>query len=114
MARASRFQIPTDVDNANVAVEGREVRLTNLRKPFYMLESTTGEKQYVESYSAWFDTVNQFHGTDAHQGPGFSIRVDGVFTDAGPRAATARECEACIGHWPPYWLVVTFRGCAPP
>ena len=54
---------------------------TNFRKPFYMLEPTTGEKQYVESYSAWFDTVNQFHGTDAHQGLGFSIRVDGTFTD---------------------------------
>lgn len=54
---------------------------TNMRKPFYMLEPATGERQYVESYSAWFDTVNQFHGTDAHQGLGFSIRVDGIFTD---------------------------------
>jgi hypothetical protein len=54
---------------------------TNLRKPFYMLEPSTGERKYVESYSAWFDTVNQFHGTDAHKGLGFSIRVDGVFTD---------------------------------
>jgi len=55
---------------------------TNLRKPFYMLEPSTGERQYVLSHSAWFDTVNQFHGTDAHEGLGFSIRVDGVFTDA--------------------------------
>lgn len=55
---------------------------TNLRKPFYMLEPTTGERKYVESYSAWFDTVNQFHGTDSHKGLGFSIRVDGIFTDA--------------------------------
>ena len=54
---------------------------TNFRKPFYMLDPATGERQYVESYSAWFDTVNQFHGTDAHQGLGFSIRVDGIFTD---------------------------------
>lgn len=70
---------------------------TNLHKPFYMLEPATGERQYVESYSAWFDTVNQFHGTDGHNGLGFSIRVDGVFTDAfrrripwcaGNRAAT--------------------------
>ncbi|HVG21475.1 MAG TPA: hypothetical protein VNI02_20715, partial [Blastocatellia bacterium] len=36
---------------------------TNLNKPFYMLNHETGEKLYVESYSAWFDTVNQFHGT---------------------------------------------------
>lgn len=55
---------------------------TNFRKPFYMLNPAAGEKLYVDSYSAWFDTVNQFHGTDAHDGLGFSIRVDGVFTDA--------------------------------
>jgi hypothetical protein len=65
---------------------------TNFRKPFYMLDPSTRKKRYVDSYSAWFDTVNQFHGTDAHDGLGFSIRVDGVFTDAFkeliPRPAT--------------------------
>jgi hypothetical protein len=54
---------------------------TNLNKPFYMLNHETGEKRYVESYSAWFDTVNQFHGTDPGEGLTFSIRVDGSFTD---------------------------------
>lgn len=54
---------------------------TNLRKPFYMLDHETGEKQYVASYSAWFDTVNQFHGSDPQEGLSFSVRVDGVFTD---------------------------------
>jgi hypothetical protein len=54
---------------------------TNLRKPFYMLNHKTGEKKYVESYSAWFDSVNQFHGTDPYDGLSFSIRVDGIFTD---------------------------------
>ncbi len=54
---------------------------TNLRKPFYMLNPETQQKRYVSSYSAWFDTVNQFHGTDAQDGITFSIRVDGVFTD---------------------------------
>ncbi|HEX8179134.1 MAG TPA: hypothetical protein VF525_06265 [Pyrinomonadaceae bacterium] len=54
---------------------------TNMSKPFYMLNHKTNEKQYVESYSAWFDTVNQFHGTDAGTGLTFSIRVDGHFTD---------------------------------
>jgi bifunctional non-homologous end joining protein LigD len=34
MPRA-RLQIPVDVDNATLTVEGREVRLTNLRKPFW-------------------------------------------------------------------------------
>ena len=54
---------------------------TNLKKPFYMLNHKTGEKKYVESYSAWFDSVNQFHGSDPYDGLSFSVRVDGVFTD---------------------------------
>lgn len=54
---------------------------TNLRKPFYMLNDNTGEKRYVESYSAWFDSVNQFHGGDATGELAISIRVDGVFSD---------------------------------
>ena len=54
---------------------------TNRRKPFYVLNHETGEKLYVDSYSAWFDTVNQFHGSDGGEGLTFSIRVDGTFTD---------------------------------
>ena len=56
---------------------------SNLSKPFYMLNPTTNERHYLDSYSAWFDTCNQFHGVDAAP-PGlpFSIRVDGVFNDA--------------------------------
>lgn len=54
---------------------------TNLKKPFYLLNHQTNEKLYVESYSAWFDSVNQFHGSDSCDGLSFSIRVDGVFTD---------------------------------
>ncbi len=54
---------------------------TNLRKPFYMLNENTGEKQYVESHSAWFDSVNQFHGGDATGELAISIRVDGLFND---------------------------------
>jgi hypothetical protein len=76
---------------------------TNLRKPFYMLNHRTGDKRYVESYSAWFDTVNQFHGTDAGEGLTFSVRVDGVFTDEfrrqiprpGYNAASAPALWAC-------------------
>jgi hypothetical protein len=52
---------------------------TNLRKPFFMYNHETEEKLYVKSYSAWFDTVNQFHGSDAVPGLSFSVRVDGVF-----------------------------------
>ena len=54
---------------------------TNLNKPFYMLNHETDEKQYVDTYTAWFDSVNQFHGTDPVDGLSFSIRVDGRFTD---------------------------------
>ena len=54
---------------------------TNMNKPFYMFNHKNGEKKYVETYSAWFDTVNQFHGTDTGTGLTFSIRVDGIFTD---------------------------------
>lgn len=54
---------------------------TNKRKPFYMLNQETGERLYISSYSAWFDTVNQFHGGEGVDGLSFSIRVDGEFTD---------------------------------
>ena len=66
---------------------------TNLSKPFYVLNHHTGEKQYVESYSAWFDTVNQFHGSDAHEGLTFSVRVDGRFTDAFKRRIPVPPCN---------------------
>jgi hypothetical protein len=55
---------------------------TNLDKPFYMLDPASGEKRYVESYCAWFDTVNQFHGGDGRDGLTFSIRVDGEFDES--------------------------------
>ncbi|HEX8579326.1 MAG TPA: hypothetical protein VF655_07000 [Allosphingosinicella sp.] len=53
---------------------------TNLNKPFYMLDPETGEKLYVRSHAAWFDTVNQYHGADSADGLSFSIRVDGRFS----------------------------------
>jgi hypothetical protein len=55
---------------------------TNLAKPFYMLDPASGERRYVESHSAWFDTVNQYHGGDATGELAWSIRVDGRFTEA--------------------------------
>lgn len=54
---------------------------TNFNKPFYMLDPQSGEKLYVSSHAAWFDTVNQYHGADANGGLSISIRVDGVFSD---------------------------------
>lgn len=54
---------------------------TNLAKPFYMLDQNSGQKLYVRSHSAWFDTVNQFHGADANGKLSVSIRIDGIFTE---------------------------------
>lgn len=54
---------------------------TNLKKPLYVLNPQTNEKKYVEGYTAWFDSVNQYHGCDAVEGLSFSLRVDGKFTD---------------------------------
>lgn len=55
---------------------------TNLEKPFYMLNPDTGVKCYVRGHSAWFDTVNQYHGADGSGELSWSIRIDGRFTDA--------------------------------
>jgi hypothetical protein len=54
---------------------------TNLTKPFYLLNPSTDERLYVDGYSGWFDTVNQFHGSDASDGLSFSVRIDGTFTE---------------------------------
>jgi hypothetical protein len=54
---------------------------TNCEKPFYVLNPATGEKRYIDGHSAWFDTVNQYHGADATGELAWSIRVDGRFTD---------------------------------
>jgi hypothetical protein len=70
-----------DHDSADLCHEFVWFR-TSLAKPFYMLNPDTGEKLYVRSHAAWFDTVNQYHGADPTGGLSFSIRVDGVFTDA--------------------------------
>ncbi|HZI20465.1 MAG TPA: hypothetical protein VEY09_17920 [Pyrinomonadaceae bacterium] len=78
---------------------------TNLDKPFYMLDHRTGERLYVTSHTAWFDTVNQFHGSDPRAGLSFSIRVDGVFTDEfkaripvpARNLASTPSLWACVG-----------------
>ena len=74
---------------------------TNLKKPFYMLNHKTNEKLYVESYSAWFDTVNQFHGSDGCEGLSFSIRVDGVFTDEFKEKIPRPQCN--LASAPALW-----------
>ena len=77
---------------------------TNLKKPFYMLNQHTNEKKYVEGYSAWFDSVNQYHGSDAAEGLSFSIRVDGKFTDEF--RARIPKPEINLASTPSYWAAL--------
>jgi len=79
-----------DHDSADLCHEFVWFR-TNLGKPFYMLNPQTGEKLYVRSHAAWFDTVNQYHGADATDGLSFSIRVDGRFSPEFRRLITFPE-----------------------
>jgi hypothetical protein len=74
---------------------------TNLDKPFYMLNPATGEKLYVRSHAAWFDTVNQYHGADGTGGLSFSIRVDGRFSPEFRRLIRFPDGNraAAPAHW---------------
>lgn len=81
---------------------------TNLVKPFYTLDARTGEKLYVESYSAWFDTVNQYHGADASDGLTFSIRVDGRFFDEFAERIPRPSTNAA--STPAYWASIYEQG----
>ena len=74
---------------------------TNLKKPFYVLNHITDQIKYVAGYSAWFDTVNQYHGSDACDGLSFSIRVDGIFTDEFRRQIPVPEVNAA--STPAFW-----------
>lgn len=74
---------------------------TNLKKPFYMLNHKTNERKYVEGYSAWFDSVNQYHGSDPCDGLSYSIRVDGKFTDEF--RAKIPKPKINMASTPSYW-----------
>lgn len=77
---------------------------TSKKKPFFMLNQKTGEKKYVEGYSAWFDSVNQFHGSDPYDGLSFSIRVDGKFTDEFRDSIPKPEIN--LASTPSYWAAL--------
>ena len=69
-------------DHANTDVRHEFVWFrTNLEKPFSLQDIKSKKKVDVKSYSAWFDTVNQFHGSDSTGQLAISIRVDGIFSD---------------------------------
>lgn len=81
---------------------------TNFKKQFYMLNHLTNEKKYVEGYTAWFDSVNQYHGSDACDSLGFSIRVDGKFTDEFRQSIP--QPEKNLASTPAYWTAVGTKG----
>ena len=73
-------EIPAHRDHTDTEVLHEFIWMrSNLDKPFYMLDCTTGEKLHVDGYSAWFDTVNQFHGSEPTNRLAYSIRIDGRF-----------------------------------
>jgi hypothetical protein len=75
-------EIPAHRDHTETEVLHEFIWMrTNKDKPFYMLNCDTGEKKHVEGYSAWFDSVNQFHGSEPTDKLAYSIRVDGRFTE---------------------------------
>lgn len=80
---------------------------TNLNKPFYMFNPETGEKKFVDSYTCWFDAVNQYHGTDACDALSVSIRVDGVFTDEFRRSIPRPAFNAA--SMPALWAALEER-----
>jgi hypothetical protein len=87
-------EVPAHRDHLNTEICNEFVWLrTNLIKPFYVLNHKTSEKKYIESYSAWFDAVNQFHGSEAASGLSFSLRVDGKFTDELREKIPRPECN---------------------
>jgi hypothetical protein len=82
---------------------------TSLNKPFYLLDHRTGEKMFVDGYSAWFDTVNQYHGSTGAQGLNFSFRVDGHFTEAFRSRITGYRADLAAS--PAVWAT-SLGGCA--
>jgi len=80
----------------------------NLKKRFYMLNNDTGTRKYVNSYSAWFDTVNQYHGCDPGSGLTYSIRVDGKFTNDFKRKIPRPDYN--IASTPSYWAALESEG----
>ncbi len=93
---AKRAVIPSDVSNAVISVEGREVRLTNLRKPFWPGRGITkgGLIEYYADVSPLLlphiadrAMVMKRYPNGAHSQPFFMKRAP------EPRPAWIRTCE---------------------
>ena len=98
--------VPAHRDHLNTKICSEFIWFrTNFRKPLYMLNPQTNGKKFVASYSAWFDVVNQYHGSDAVEGLSFSIRVDGKFTDE--LRAQIPKPEVNPASTPAFWACVS-------
>jgi len=102
-------EVPAHRDHVETGVLHEFIWLrTNPEKRLYMLDHTTGEKLYIDSHSAWFDTINQFHGSDAFDGLSFSIRIDGRFTDELRERIPKPSFNAA--STPSYWASFSEQG----
>ena len=76
---------------------------TRFNKQFYMLDPPSGAKCYVTSHSAWFDSVNQYHGAEGCDTLSFSIRVDGVFNEELRRQIPFDRAQGARAAVPALW-----------
>ena len=81
---------------------------TNLDKPFFVTDRHQKERKYLQSHSAWFDTVNQFHGADAADRMTLSLRVDGVFRDDFRHQLP--DPPSNVASTPSYWATLQAKG----
>jgi hypothetical protein len=68
-----------DPENPDVTSEFIHVRL-NTDRPFYVRDSETLEKFYINTRVAYWNDQD-YHGGDPVLKPSYSLRIDGVFTD---------------------------------
>jgi hypothetical protein len=57
------------------------INFSPVRKKFYLVNNETDEKIYSSGYCNWFNTTNN-HGSDPAKQACYSLRVDGLFSDA--------------------------------
>jgi hypothetical protein len=53
---------------------------SNIARPFYIKDSKTLEKTYIDSRVAWWDD-RVIHGGDPVMFPTYTLRIDGIFTE---------------------------------
>lgn len=80
---------------------------SNLDKKLFVYCPKSKVRKYISSYSAWFDTVNQYHGESPIDTLTFSIRVDGIFNES--LLARIPSPSLNLASTPSYWSMLTDR-----